>query len=90
MSDDTTPSENASEQRIDELTEEVQDLQARVDRLEREMGAIGKMEGAIKRIFKGGEPTETETEWTDPSTQWMRTHPATTLDSAQVGRSSNR
>ena len=60
MNENTTPSENTSEQRIKELTEEVQDLQARVKRLEREMLAIGKMEGALKRIFKGGETTEPE------------------------------
>ena len=60
MNDDTTLSQNAGEQRIKELTEEVQDLHERVDRLEREMAAIGKMEGAIKRIFKAGESTDSE------------------------------
>ena len=60
MSDDTTPPQKDSETQIKILTAEVKELQARVDRLEREMLAIGKMENAVKSIFRGGESKDSE------------------------------
>lgn len=43
------------------LIDHVNRLEDRVQRLEREMSAIGKMEGAIKSLFTGGEASDPAT-----------------------------
>jgi chaperonin cofactor prefoldin len=45
---------------IRNLTSRLDEMEKRVERLEKEMSAIGKMEGAIKSIFRAGEAKDGE------------------------------
>ncbi|MDF1812475.1 MAG: hypothetical protein P1V20_09675 [Verrucomicrobiales bacterium] len=44
----------SKDEQIEILTSRLDEMEKRVERLEKEMSAIGRMEGAIKSIFKTG------------------------------------
>ena len=48
------------DEQISKLTSRIDEMEKRILSLETEMSAIGKMEGAIKTIFGGGEGNSKE------------------------------
>ena len=51
MEDDQNSDQN---EEISKLTSRIDEMERRILSLEKEMSAIGKMEGAIKTLFGGG------------------------------------
>ena len=60
MDSEQNSDSTSKDEQIRLLISRLDEMEKRVARLEKEMSAIGKMEGAIKTIFGGGEQKDSE------------------------------